>query len=281
MKPFGSTVVAIGLVLLTGCSSPDPGEAPKPAVEKPTPPAGGPVVLATTTSTQDSGLLDELIAVFEKRSGIVVKTVAVGTGHALELGRRGEADVLLVHAPEAEQKFIEEGHGTNRRAVMHNDFVIVGPESDPAGLKGQTEVLTALQKVAETKATWISRGDRSGTHQKALALWSAAAVAPNVDWYIESGQGMGATLRIASERRAYTLADRGTFLAAKNLNLVIHVEGDPELFNQYSVIQVTHDKANRASGRKLADFFCDPDTQQMIGAFTAGGFKLFVPDAKK
>jgi tungstate transport system substrate-binding protein len=239
------------------------------------------VILATTTSTVDSGLLDKLIPVFEKQTGIVVKTVAVGTGQALELGRRGEADVLLVHAPEAEEKFVAEGYGKNRRPMMHNDFIIVGPRSDPAGIGAGRDAPAALKAVAGAAATWISRGDNSGTHQKEMILWKEAGIEPRGKWYIESGQGMGETLRIAYERTAYTLADRGTFLASSNLDLKIYVEGDPNLLNPYSVIEVAHGRVNAEPAKKLADFFCASDTQRMIGEFTSGGHKLFVPDVPK
>ncbi len=239
------------------------------------------IVLATTTSTYDTGLLDHLIPLFEKRTGDSVKTIAVGTGQALELGRRGEADVLLVHAPSAEEEFVAKGHGTNRRAVMHNDFVIVGPAADPAGVGGGKDASSALKKLAAKDAQWISRGDRSGTHHKERALWKTAGLEPSGSWFIETGQGMGATLRIASERQAYTLADRGTFLAVENLQLKIHVEEDPALFNPYHVIEVRHERVEKGAAKRLADFFVAKETQKRIGEFRVRGFTLFTPDARK
>lgn len=239
-----------------------------------------PIILATTTSTVDSGLLDKLIPVFQRKHRVIVKTVAVGTGEALEMGKRGEADVLLVHAPEAETEFVEQGLGANRRAVMHNDFVIVGPKEDPAGIGGGKDAAAALKTIAEKRAPWISRGDRSGTHKKEQALWKSAGVEPGGDWFIESGQGMGATLRIADERKAYTVADRGTYLSASNLTLAILVEGDEQLFNPYHVIEVVGDKVNAEGGKKLAQFFCQPEIQAMIAAFKPHGQQLFIPDAQ-
>lgn len=169
------------------------------------------VILATTTSTQDSGLLDVLIPVFEQQSGYMLKPIAVGTGEALAMGARGEADVLLVHAPEAEARFVAEGHGLNRRAVMHNDFILVGPPEDPAGLKGQQKIGEALKRLAELRLPFVSRGDRSGTHMLELTLWKQAELTPHGAWYLEAGQGMGETLRIAAEKGGYALTDRGTY----------------------------------------------------------------------
>lgn len=238
-----------------------------------------PIILATTTSTYDSGLLDRMIPDFEKETALQVKTIAVGTGQALELGRRGEADVLLVHAPAAEKEFVEKGFGVNRRPVMHNDFIIVGPKEDPAGIGGMTDATLALKAIEKAKGQWLSRGDRSGTHTKETDLWAAAGIEPKGVWFMESGQGMGATLRIASEKRAYTLADRGTFLSAKHLSLKVLVEGDERLFNPYHVIEVVGANVNREGAKKLALFFVSQSTQQKIGAFKSGGFKLFTPDA--
>jgi tungstate transport system substrate-binding protein len=271
MKHFFSFFVLLALITAIACSAENP-ERPK---EPPRP-----VVLATTTSTVDSGLLDKLIPVFEKQSGIVVKTLAVGTGEALEMGRRGEADVLLVHAPDAEKEFVEQGHGRNRRPVMHNDFIIVGPETDPAGIKGGKDAVSAIKTIADKKAPWISRGDRSGTHQKERALWKSAGIEPGGDWFVETGQGMGATLRIANERKSYTLSDRGTYLSAENLELKILVEGDELLFNPYHVIEVVGEKVNAEGQKKLAEFFLTPATQQIISEFTSHGQQLFIPDAE-
>jgi tungstate transport system substrate-binding protein len=195
------------------------------------------------------------------------------------MARRGEADVLLVHSPQAEEKLVAEGKGTRRRAVMHNDFVLAGPRSDPARVAGTTKASDALAAIAAKKAAFVSRGDASGTHKKELALWEKSGVKPAGEWYVEAGQGMGATLRIASEKQAYTLSDRGTFAATQNLDLAILVEGDPGLLNPYHVIDVVGPKVNAAGGRALADFFVSPEAQRIIGDFARGGQKLFVPDA--
>jgi tungstate transport system substrate-binding protein len=238
-----------------------------------------PVVLATTTSTHDTGLLEELVPEFERASGLAVKTVAVGTGKALELARRGEADVLLVHAPSRELEFVASGHGRNRRPVMHNDFVIVGPPADPAGIEGGRDAAAALRAIAAARAPWITRGDGSGTHTKELELWRAAGVEGAGDWVSETGQGMGASLRIASQRRAYALADRGTFVATKGLELALMVQGDERLHNPYHVIEVVGEHVNAAGGARLADFFVAPATQARIGSFVFEGQRLFHPDA--
>ncbi|MDD5307414.1 MAG: substrate-binding domain-containing protein [Deltaproteobacteria bacterium] len=266
MKPKSFIRISVGL-LVAGALSCRP--VAKPA----------PVILATTTSTEDTGLLDALLPLFEKQTGIKVKTVAVGSGEAIEMARRGEADVLLVHSPQAEEKLVAEGKGARRRAVMHNDFVIAGPPSDPARVAGTMKAVDGLVAIAKAKAAFVSRGDASGTHKKEKALWDAAGVRPAGEWYVEAGQGMGATLRIASEKQAYTLADRGTFAATRNLNLKVLVEGDPALLNPYHVIDVVGPKANAAGGRVLADFFVSPATQRAIGGFARAGQKLFVPDA--
>ena len=240
----------------------------------------GDLILATTTSTQDSGLLDVLIPMFEKESGYRVKVVAVGTGAALRMGEKGDADVLLVHAPSAEEAFMAAGHGIDRRYVMYNDFVIVGPPDDPAHLRGLTDAALALKRVAETQSLWISRGDDSGTHKKERALWKAAgfdpAVLPSQPWYQETGQGMGATLRIASEKQGYTLTDRGTFLhLQKTLNLDILVEGDERLYNVYHVIVVNpnkHPHVNVEGARAFADFITSPDVQAIIEKYGVDQF---------
>lgn len=202
-------------------------------------PANKNVILATTTSTQDSGLLDLLIPVFEKKTGYVIKTIAVGTGQALAMGKRGDADVLLTHAPAAEMPLVEAGWFTDRAQFMHNDFVIVGPASDPAKVAQAKNSAQVLKQIADTKSSFVSRGDDSGTDKEEKALWKAAGVQPSGTWYIESGQGMGATLRIASEKSAYTLTDRSTYLyLRKTLALKILLEGDPGLLNRYSVMLV-------------------------------------------
>ncbi len=245
------------------------------------------VVLATTTSTQDSGLLELLVPMFEKESGYSVRTVAVGTGQALALGDRGEADVVLVHAPALEREYLARGHLVNRRLVMHNDFVVVGPPGDPAGIAGMARAAAALGRIAARGARFVSRGDESGTHAKEKALWRAAGLTPRGDWYIESGQGMGTTLVLASEKGAYTLSDRATYLAfRRRLRLDVVVEGDAPLLNVYHVLEVDptrFPRVNGAGGRAFADFLVSPRIQAVIGRFGAerSGQPLFVPDAGK
>lgn len=250
-------------------------------------PAEKDLILATTTSTQDSGLLDELIPMFEEQYGYTVKVVAVGTGQALTMGQEGNADVLLVHAPASEKDFMANGYGGERFLVMHNDFVIVGPESDPAGIKGLPTAKDAFQKLAANSGTFISRGDDSGTNKMELNLWKAAGIEPNPDAYVETGQGMGSTLTIASEKSAYTLTDRATYLANKdNLDLVILVEGDPGLLNVYHVMTVNPEKwpaVNTQGAKDFAAFMVAKDTQTAIGKFGVDKFgqPLFFPDADK
>lgn len=259
--------VALGLLVVA------PAEGQRPAV-----------LLATTTSTQDTGLLDLLVPRFEARSGYSVKTVAVGTGEALAMGRRGEADVLLVHAPAAEERFMAEGHGARRLAVMHNDFVLVGPPGDPAGIRG-LPAAAAFKALAKARAVFVSRGDQSGTHKKEEALWRGAGVSAAGRWYLESGTGMGETLLIAYSKRAYTLADRGTFLALRaRMDLVVLLEGDPVLKNPYHVIEVNparHPKVRAEGARRFADFLVAPETQRLIATFGVEryGQPLFHPDA--
>jgi tungstate transport system substrate-binding protein len=243
------------------------------------------VILATTTSTQDSGLLDVLVPMFEKQTGYVVKTVSVGTGQALALGGRGEADVVLVHAPEAEKKYIAEGTLINRRLVMHNDFIIVGPPVDPANIRGLRRAIDAFKRIAEAKASFVSRGDNSGTNILEKKLWKQAAVEPKSEWYLESGQGMGQTLGIASEKRAYTLTDRGTYVAfRKRVMLDVLVEKDPPLLNIYSVMEVNSSrfpKVNAESGKAFGDFIVSAEAQAVIKTFGVDKFgePLFFPDA--
>ena len=248
------------------------------------------LILATTTSTQDSGLLDVLVPMFQQQTGYHVKTVSVGTGAALALGARGEADVVLVHAPPAEVQWMALGYGTERRLVMHNDFLIVGPADDPAHLKGETSALAALKKLAEAKATFVSRGDNSGTQQLELSLWQKDNIDPKGQpWYIESGTGMGQTLTIADQKQAYTISDRATWLAfTGKIQLPILVERDPVLLNIYHVMPVNPAKfpnvaINVQGGKAFADFMVAADTQKVIGAFGLDkyGQSLFVPDAGK
>jgi tungstate transport system substrate-binding protein len=246
------------------------------------------IILATTTSTQDSGLLDVLIPVFEKKTGYFVKTIAVGSGQAMAMGQKGEADALLVHSPAAEKKFMSGGYGIHRRLVMHNDFIIVGPPEDPAKIKGLRSATEAFKKIASAGALFISRGDNSGTHAKENAIWKACGINPVKEkWYQQTGLGMGNTLNVASEKRAYTLSDRGTYLALKrNLQLDILTEGDPILLNIYHVIEVNPakwPKVNTAGAKAFADFMVSPETQEMIKTFGVDKFgsPLFFPDAGK
>ena len=253
-----------------------------------TPAAGArTVILSTTTSTQDSGLLDVLVPLFEKQTGYSVKTISVGTGQALALAARGEADVSLCHAPSLEKKYVAEGKMHDRRLVMYNDFLLIGPEPDPAKIRGEKSAVAALKKIAETGSRFVSRGDKSGTHVLELNLWKAAGITPAAPWYIESGQGMGATLGIANDRQAYTLSDRATMLAfSKRVDLKPMVEGDRLLLNIYSVMEVNPangPKVNTAGGKAFADWILSPATQAVIKTFGIDkyGQPLFVPIAGK
>ena len=246
------------------------------------------IILATTTSTQDSGLLDVLLPVFEKKTGYFVKTIAVGSGQAMAMGQKGEADVLLVHSPEAEKKFVAEGYGINRRIIMHNDYIIVGPAEDAAKTKGIKSSAESLKKIASTRSLFLSRGDNSGTHSKEKAIWKSAGINPEGEkWYQQTGLGMGQTLNVAAEKKGYTLADRGTYLALKkNLNLDILVEGDTILLNIYHVIEVSPakwPKVNVPGGKAFADFMISNETQGIIKTFGVEKFgsPLFFPDAGK
>jgi tungstate transport system substrate-binding protein len=257
-----------------------------PAVPAQTP-GSKTVILSTTTSTQDSGLLDVLVPLFEKNTGYSVKTISVGTGQALALAARGEADVTLAHAPAQEKKYVAEGKMHNRRLVMYNDFLVIGPEADPAKIRGEKSVVAALKRIADAQARFVSRGDKSGTHTLELALWKAAGITPGAPWYIESGQGMGATLGIANDRQGYTLTDRATMLAfSKRVDLKPMVEGDKLLLNIYSVMEVNPangPKVNAAGGKAFADFMLAPETQGVIKTFGVDKFgqPLFVPIAGK
>lgn len=243
------------------------------------------IILSTTTSTQDSGLLDVLVPLFEKQTGYSVKTISVGTGQALALAAKGDADVTLVHAPSLEQKYVAEGKLLNRRLVMYNDFIIVGPKDDPAQIKSRRTALPAFKRIEEAKARFVSRGDNSGTHNLERSLWKLAGIEPKGAWYIESGQGMGATLGIANERDAYTLTDRGTYLAlGKRLNLPLLLEGDKLLLNIYSVLEINSangPRVNVIGGKSFTDFMVSPETQKVIKTFGMEkyGQPLFVPAA--
>jgi len=248
------------------------------------------VILATTTSTRDAGLLDSLLPVFERETRYHVKVIAVGSGQALAMGRRGDADVVLSHAPEAERVLVDSGYFVRRRLVMHNEFLVVGPATDPAGLRGLSDAVAAFRRLAERRAPFVSRGDQSGTHQREQLLWKRTgmtAAPPRDGWYVESGQGMGATLQLADEKRAYTLTDRATYLAWRDkLQLVPMVEGDSLLYNVYHVLELNPKNAARVNltgGRALADFFVAPETQALIAGFGKARFgqSLFVPDAGK
>ena len=241
------------------------------------------LTLATTTSTQDSGLLDVLIPKFREKTGIEVRVVAVGSGQALELGRRGDADVLLTHAPAAEQEFMDEGWGEDRRPVMYNDFILVGPKTGPAMVKGQSSITEAFNRIAGQEAPFVSRGDESGTHQKEKEVWQKAGRDPQGDWYIHAGAGMAQVLRMAHEKQAYTLADRGTFLALqKELELVNLSKREPLLQNDYAVMTTSikkHPHVNAAAARQFADFLTDPTTKKLIAEFGVDKFgePLFFP----
>ena len=279
-KWFAVMLVAI-VVTMTGpllVNAQDKAATSQPAIKD--------LILATTTSTVDSGLLDVLVPVFEKQTGYRVKTISTGTGQALAMGEKGEADVLLCHAPQAEKKLVDAGAVINYRLVMHNDFVIVGPADDPAGVKGRTSV-EAFKLIAAKEAPFISRGDDSGTHKKELSLWKEAGIDPAAKWRQESGQGMGATLLMASEKRGYTLTDRATYLAQKaNISLAILSQGDRSLLNIYHVMQVNPEKfpkVNAAGAKAFVEFMVAPETQKMIGEFGKEKFgqSLFFPDAGK
>ncbi len=251
-------------------------------------PAEKNIILSTTTSTQDSGLLDKLIPIFEKKTGYFVKTIAVGSGQAMAMGQKGEADVLLVHSPDAEKKFITGGYGINRKIVMHNDFIIIGPSTDPAKIKGSKSTAEAFKKIAAAGAPFISRGDNSGTHAKEKVIWKAAGTKYEGEkWYQQTGLGMGQTINVATEKRAYTLADRGTYLALKKrTDLPILVEGDAILLNVYHVIEVNPakwPKVNAKGAKAFADFMVSPETQAIIKTFGVDKFgsPLFFPDAGK
>lgn len=278
--------LAAALVVLVGLAA-----CSRDSAESETPPPGSrDIILATTTSTQDSGLLDALIPIFQQKTHYQVKTVSVGTGAALAMGARGEADVVLVHAPDAERQWMADGNGTKRLLVMHNDFVIVGPPSDPAGIRQTQSAVEALTAIATAGAGFVSRDDNSGTDQLEKRLWQMAGIGPQgQSWYIISGQGMGATLTLADQKDAYTLTDRATYLArTSTLRSAIMVEGDRVLLNVYHVMPINPAKfpdvkINAQGGEAFAQFLVAAETQQVIGEFGRDkyGQPLFVPDAEK
>ncbi|RWO81915.1 MAG: sulfate transporter [Mesorhizobium sp.] len=246
------------------------------------------IVVASTTSTRDSGLFDYILPLFTTRTGIEVKVVAQGTGQALDAGRRGDADVVFVHAREQEEKFVEQGFGVKRFNVMYNDFVLIGPRGDSAGIKGSPDIAVALTSIQSKKAVFVSRGDKSGTHFAELGLWKAAGVdiaAVGDPWYKEIGQGMGAALNTASAMDAYVLSDRATWLAFKNRGeLEIVVEGDKRLFNQYGVMLVNparHPSVKAEPGQRFIDWLISPEGQQAIGEYNIDGQQLFFPNAEQ
>ena len=294
--------IVLAAIVLSACgpeATPAATELPaEPAEVQPTavPPVTEPaklenpnLILATTTSTQDSGLLDVLVPMFQDQTGYTVQTVAVGSGQAMEMGQQGNADVLLVHSPAAEEEFMGAGWGKDRELVMHNDFIIVGPAEDPAKIKGLS-AMDAFKAIDAAQAPFAARADKSGTSTKELGIWKKAELDPATEkpaWYIETGQGMGPTLTIASEKGAYTLTDRATYLANKdNLQLEILSEGDPGLLNVYHVMTVNPDKwpkVNYSGAAAFVKFMTDPATQEVIGKFGVDKFgqSLFFPDAGK
>jgi len=273
----GIWIIVLGIVTLLLFS----GGTPAQTQEKT-------VIMATTTSTQDSGLLDVLIPIFEKKTGYFVKTIAVGSGQAMAMGQKGEADVLLVHSPTAEKTFVAEGYGINRRLIMHNDYIIVGPSEDSAKIKGLKSASEAFKKIASANALFLSRADKSGTNSKEMDIWKVSGIKPEGEkWYQQTGLGMGQTLNVTAEKKGYTLADRGTYLALKkNLGLDILVEGDAVLLNIYHVIEVNPakwPKVNVPGGKAFADFMVSNETQGIIKTFGVEKFgsPLFFPDAGK
>jgi len=282
MRKIGHILLVIILFLaLAGC-----GGSSQPAQTQPAKPAKVDIILATTTSTQDSGLLDVLIPAFEKKTGYKIKTIAVGSGQAIAMGEKGEADVLLTHAPDAEKKVVAGGAAINRRLVMHNDFLIIGPASDPAKIKGK-KAGEALTAISTSQTPFISRADNSGTHQLEKKLWGQANIKPSGTWYQEAGLGMGQTLNIANEKKGYTITDRATYLAQKkNLSLEILVEGDASLLNIYHVMEVNpekYSKVNKEGAKAFADFMLSAEAQGLIASFGKEKFgqALFFADGGK
>lgn len=283
MKRFSLLFAGLAVVLsLSGCGSKQAQSTQ--AEQKPE----RTMILATTTSTQDSGLLDNILPVFEKESGIKVKVVAKGTGEAMKMGERGDADCLLVHAKAKEEQFVKDGFGVKRYDVMYNDFIIVGPKNDPAKIKEQaaSDAVKALKLISESKSPFISRGDESGTHSKEKELWKAAGITPSGSFYISAGKGMGAVLQMAKEKNAYTLTDRATYLSMKDkLDLVIVTEKNDKLYNQYGVIKLNPEKhkIKEKEADEFITWILSDKTQKLISEFGKDKFNqsLFVPNAKK
>lgn len=264
---FWTGLLMLTLVILSACGNKDSEQAGT----KENNPEPTDLILATTTSTQDSGLLDVILPIFEKENNVKVKTIAVGTGQALEMGVKGEADVLLVHAPKSEEEIVASGYAVNRKRVMYNDFILAGPKDNPAGVSGD-DIQASFKAISETNSTFVTRGDDSGTHKKELGIWSLANITPSGETYISTGQGMGASLQIANEKGGYILTDRATWLAQeKNLtNLQIVVEGSKDLMNIYHVMQVNpekHDMVNSRDAEKFVEFMVAPETQDVIESF--------------
>lgn len=286
------TMMLILMLAFVGCTNktdaPEPTKEPEVENNDVAEITNPELLLSTTTSTEDSGLLDAILPVFTEDTGYDVKVVAVGTGQALQMGKDGDADVLLVHAKASEEEFVAEGHGIERFEVMYNDFILIGPKADPAGILANApqDILEALKLIKEKEATFVSRGDDSGTHKMELKLWNELEIEPTGDWYIEAGQGMGAVIQMAEEMEAYTLTDRATYLSMKNdLELDIVTEGDTKLFNQYGVIAVNPDKndqINAEGAETFVKWILSEKAQNLIGEFGKDiyGEALFIPNAK-
>jgi tungstate transport system substrate-binding protein len=284
-KKLVNVVLLLFLISITvglfGCAKKQTAKTLAPKPKNPN------LILATTTSTQDTGLLDVLVPMFEKQTGYTVKTIAVGTGQALAMGQKGEADVLLCHAPATEKPLVDDGTLVDYKLVMHNDFVVIGPTADPAGIKGMKSPSGAFKQIAAKKALFITRGDNSGTQIKELAIWKAAGITPSGSWYPQSGQGMGQTITMASDKQAYTLSDRGTYMKhKKTAQLDILVEGDKSLLNIYHVMEVSSTKfpkVNKEGAKAFDDFMVNPNTQKVIAGFGKKdyGAPLFTADAGK